>query len=589
MPDTTGSSGSWSNWRKRIRNSRPRFADAARRRGAAAGIRRGAPPRADAVARQRLRGRRGARLRQARARGAGRRTAWNTRPNRSSTDWRSAFPTATACSCRARRAATARRARTSRRTCARCARSRSRLPQAADTEDLEVRGEVLFYKADFENLNKRQREAEEKVFANPRNAAAGSLRQLDSKITAQRPLRFFAYGVGVAAKARWKTHAQLLDRLAALGFPVSKERGIAQGVEGLLDFYREDPGQARTSALRDRRRGLQGEPAGLAGTAGLRLARAALRHRAQVPRRRAGDGGAEDRSAGRPHRGADAGGAPQAGRSGRRHGDQRDAAQRGRPAAQGRLGRRHGDRAAGRRRDPGSRERPREGAAQRRGPFRHAGEMPGMPIAGRPAAGRSGDPLHRRPVLRRAAQAGPAALRCAARDGYRRPGRETGRAAGRPRHGAQPGRPLPAGQGSAGRARAHGGEIGAERRSTAIQRSRRRGPGALHLRARHPGCRRRGRQDPGAAFRLAAGAAGCRLAGAGGGKEAVAQGECQAKAEGRGAGGGAARGHRAGDHGEHREVPPRTAQPRSHRRPGRSRAGRGNRGNARGEYASRTR
>ncbi|HEY8067344.1 MAG TPA: NAD-dependent DNA ligase LigA [Burkholderiales bacterium] len=114
-----------------------------------------------------------------------------------------------------------------------------RLPRSADTEDLEVRGEVLFYKADFEKLNKRQREAEEKVFANPRNAAAGSLRLLDSRITAQRPLRFFAYGTGVAAKARWKTHAELLDRLAALGFPVSRERGIAQGVQGLIDFYRK--------------------------------------------------------------------------------------------------------------------------------------------------------------------------------------------------------------------------------------------------------------------------------------------------------------------------------------------------------------
>jgi DNA ligase (NAD+) len=114
-----------------------------------------------------------------------------------------------------------------------------RLPQAPDTEDLEVRGEVLFYKADFEKLNRRQREAGEKVFANPRNAAAGSLRLLDSRITARRPLRFFAYGVGVAAKARWKTHSETLDRLSELGFPVCAERRIAKGVEGLLVFYRK--------------------------------------------------------------------------------------------------------------------------------------------------------------------------------------------------------------------------------------------------------------------------------------------------------------------------------------------------------------
>ena len=114
-----------------------------------------------------------------------------------------------------------------------------RLSKAADTADLEVRGEVLYYKSDFEKLNRRQEAAGEKVFANPRNAAAGSLRLLDSRITAQRPLRFFAYGVGVAAKARWKTHSETLDRLEALGFPVSKERAVTRGVEGLLDFYRK--------------------------------------------------------------------------------------------------------------------------------------------------------------------------------------------------------------------------------------------------------------------------------------------------------------------------------------------------------------
>lgn len=112
-----------------------------------------------------------------------------------------------------------------------------RLPTAADTEDLEVRGEILYYKRDFEKLNARQREAGEKEFANPRNGAAGSLRLLDSRITARRPLRFFAYGVGVAAKARWKTHAAILDRLQEFGFPVCAERGLARGVEGLLDYY----------------------------------------------------------------------------------------------------------------------------------------------------------------------------------------------------------------------------------------------------------------------------------------------------------------------------------------------------------------
>jgi len=122
-----------------------------------------------------------------------------------------------------------------------------RLPDAADTEDLEVRGEVLYYTRDFEKLNERQRQAGEKEFANARNGAAGSLRLLDSRVTAQRPLRFFAYGVGVAAKARWKTHSEMLDRLQALGFPVSPERGVARGVGGLMDFYRNI--QARRDRL----------------------------------------------------------------------------------------------------------------------------------------------------------------------------------------------------------------------------------------------------------------------------------------------------------------------------------------------------
>ncbi len=114
-----------------------------------------------------------------------------------------------------------------------------RLPPGPDTDDLEVRGEVLFYKADFEKLNARQREAEEKVFANPRNAAAGSLRLLDSSITARRPLRFFAYGVGIAANSRWESHSEMLGRLSDLGFPVSRERSVARGVDELLDFYRD--------------------------------------------------------------------------------------------------------------------------------------------------------------------------------------------------------------------------------------------------------------------------------------------------------------------------------------------------------------
>ena len=105
---------------------------------------------------------------------------------------------------------------------------------------LEVRGEVLMWRRDFERMNEQQRQKGEKEFVNPRNAAAGSLRQLDPRITATRPLRFVAYGVAaVAAGALPATHFELLERLAAWGFAVAAERRRVSGLAALLACQQE--------------------------------------------------------------------------------------------------------------------------------------------------------------------------------------------------------------------------------------------------------------------------------------------------------------------------------------------------------------
>ena len=106
-------------------------------------------------------------------------------------------------------------------------------------EVLEVRGEVYMARSDFERYNEKQRALGLPTLVNPRNGAAGSIRQLDPGIAATRPLSFFAYGLG--AVSGWElpaTHSAVLDALAKLGLPVSEERAVVQGARGLVAFYR---------------------------------------------------------------------------------------------------------------------------------------------------------------------------------------------------------------------------------------------------------------------------------------------------------------------------------------------------------------
>ena len=113
-------------------------------------------------------------------------------------------------------------------------------------EVIEVRGEVYISRRDFERYNERQRVQGLPTLVNPRNGAAGSIRQLDPALAARRPLSFFAYGLGEARG--WTspaTHNAVLGALAALGVPVSDERAVVQGAQGLVDFHR------RIAAKRD--------------------------------------------------------------------------------------------------------------------------------------------------------------------------------------------------------------------------------------------------------------------------------------------------------------------------------------------------
>ena len=104
---------------------------------------------------------------------------------------------------------------------------------------IDVRGEVLMKKKDFEELNRERMERGEPLFANPRNAAAGSLRQLDPNITAQRKLDFVTWGVGLVEGVEFKTHWDVIDALKSYGFKTSYPVRLAKGIEEVIEYYLE--------------------------------------------------------------------------------------------------------------------------------------------------------------------------------------------------------------------------------------------------------------------------------------------------------------------------------------------------------------
>jgi len=115
-----------------------------------------------------------------------------------------------------------------------------RLAGKAPPDVLDIRGEVYMGRKEFEQLNARQEAAGLRTFINPRNTAAGAVRQLDPAMTARRPLKFFAYGIGETRG--WQvppTHSALLDAIEAFGLPVDRHRRITRGAEALIAFYQD--------------------------------------------------------------------------------------------------------------------------------------------------------------------------------------------------------------------------------------------------------------------------------------------------------------------------------------------------------------
>ncbi len=288
---------------------------------------------------------------------------------------------------------------------------------------IEVRGEIYLPLAAFAKLNEQRAEAGEPTFANPRNSAAGSIRQLDPQLAASRPLSMWCYGVGATEGLAFETHHESLEWLREHGFRVNRDVELHDTVDEVVARLPRLGGAPRPARLRDRRRGGQGRRPRPAAPARRGGPRAARRDRLEVrPHHRHHHARARglERRAHRPHGAV----RPARARAGvGRDGQARHAPQRGGPAPQGRARRRRGDRDARRRRDPAGGVADGEGAAPQ-GPqpgARGAEQVPGLRHPHGQARDRGLDDLPQPHRLPGPGLPGREALR--GRDGHRRPGR----------------------------------------------------------------------------------------------------------------------------------------------------------------------
>ena len=213
-------------------------------------------------------------------------------------------------------------------------RLRDRRPPAL----IEVRGEIYMEKEGFEALNRRQERAGEKTFANPRNAAAGGLRQLDSRITASRPLTLCCYGIGLFEGGRVPvTQVEVLARLRDSGLRVSPATQVVEGIDACLDYYETIRKSRASLPYEIGRRRLQGQfPRTAAGTRH-HCARAAVGRGLQISARRTHHPRRRHRSTGRPDGRADTRCPPRTDIRRRGHGHERNPAQCRRDSPQGRT------------------------------------------------------------------------------------------------------------------------------------------------------------------------------------------------------------------------------------------------------------